>query len=70
MPKGEIFKIQIDMSGSQILAYNKKKTVLGEYPADKAIKKFMGDNRKIYVYGYVDNSGLLHIVRRVKEQFW
>ena len=70
MAKKEIFKMQIDMSGTQILAYNKDRTILGEYPADKAIKKFMGKNRKIYIYGAVDDDGLLHIVRRAKEQVW
>ena len=61
----EIFKIQLDFSRSTILIYNKDRTIMGQYPADKSIKKFMGRHLKLYIMGqYNEKTTKINILRK------
>lgn len=71
--KTEIFKVQRPIGGSPlepILVYNKSRSVFGQMPMTQEIAKYMGTSYKIYVTGYVDEKGYLHIEDKAKSQNW
>lgn len=68
----EIFKIQrpINSDSSSILIYNQDCSMFGQIVMTQEIAKYMGTDYKIYVRGYLDKRGFLHIEERVKNQRW
>lgn len=75
MKKAEIFKIQRPILQSRelrYLAYNKNRTLSGEFPPTKELMDmFKEDELKIFVIGWYDkNSGTINIVKKTTEDVW
>lgn len=52
----EIFKVQQDFTGSLCLMYNKDRTIMGQFPLDKPMKKILNGKMKVYVMGYYNEK--------------
>lgn len=62
----ELFKIQLPIiGGSTMLIYNRDRSIMGELPVTEEVKALFEKTRppipKIYIMGWVDSQGLLHI---------
>jgi len=72
--KVECFKLQrpLNVAGSipMVLIYNEDRSQYGEIPITKEIIQLMGDSFKIYVSGFIDSNGMLHIEEKVGRQGW
>lgn len=76
-PKAEksgVFKIQrpLGMFGGPVLVliYNQSRSVYGQFPMSQELAKLMGTDYKIYVKGYIDNSGMLQVIEKIEPKNW
>ena len=66
-----IFKMQRTLNHDEtVLIYDESKEYRAEMPLTEPIKKLMGRDYKIYIKGYVDTDGLLHISGKIAPQKW
>ena len=69
--KQQIFKIQRSVNhDNSVLIYNETKQVYIEIALTDSMKKLMGREYKIYVKGYVDADGILHINNKTAPKKW
>jgi hypothetical protein len=70
--KQEVFKLQRPVMTNakqvMILAYNKDRSALGEFPITDRLRKLFGNEYKIYVQGYLDEQGQIILVDLVKPE--
>jgi hypothetical protein len=71
----EIFKLQRPIATNsevlEVLAYNKKRTIQGQFPMNDTLEMLFDDKYKIYVEGkFNDDTGNIEIVKVVNEQDW
>ena len=71
----EIFKLQIPLNPNEsalCLVYNKKETIVLQYPAEEVWEFFAKDEFKRYMYGFVDKDGAIQLfaLPRLPEQDW
>lgn len=65
----EIFKIQQDFSGNLCLMYNKDRSIMGQFPLDKTMKKFLKGDMKVYAVGYYnEKTTKTEVYRRCTEE--
>lgn len=67
-----IFKIQrsiVAPGAATALVYDEHREFEGEFPLDDSLKRYMGRDLKVYVYGRIIDTKL-HIDRRAPEQKW
>jgi len=67
-----IFKLQMPVffNGGDVLGYNESREFQGLFPVTREMQKLFGRKAKIYVYGNVDEKGLLHIAGIAPDQDW
>lgn len=72
--KVECFKLQrplnVTSSTPMVLIYNEDRSLYGEMPLTNEVLQLMGDSFKIYVSGFIDSKGVLHIEEKVGRQGW
>lgn len=65
----EIFKVQQDLSGNICLIYNKDRSILGQFPLDKTMKKILKNKMKVYAVGYYnEKTTKTELYRRCTEE--
>lgn len=70
---GMIVKIQRSIfppGANTMLIYDKRRSVEGQLPLTKEVKKLLAGDLKGYFQGRLDSTGLLHIQKRVADQEW
>ncbi|WP_020615762.1 hypothetical protein [Paenibacillus daejeonensis] len=66
-----IVKAQRSIMGQNtVLIYNKDRSVSGELPNEGAIETALGDRDKVYFEATVDDAGLLHLHKEIRNQNW
>lgn len=52
----EIFKIQQDFTHTLCLVYNNNRSIMGQFPLDKEMKKFLNGKMKVYAWGWYNEK--------------
>lgn len=74
--KTEVFKIQRQVGAprryARILIYNEDRSVTVQLSSPpRGLRRMLGRNMlKIYVEGFVDENGILHIEQQVTDKEW
>jgi hypothetical protein len=69
--KEKIFKVQRPLNHyKSVLIYDETREVYIEIALTDSMKKLMGEEYKIYVKGYIDAGGILHINNKTMPQKW
>jgi len=69
--KQKIFKVQRPLNHDKsVLIYDETREVYIEIALTDSMKKLMGKEYKIYIKGYVDADGVLHINNKTTPQKW
>lgn len=67
----EVFKIQKSLTDNNVLAYNKDRSIIGEFVISKELSELFGNELKIYVLGkYNENTKSVDIIKKVDEKKW
>jgi len=69
----EIFKIQIPIAGNakpMALVYNGDRSVEVYIPITEDFIKMMGDKKKSFFYGFVDEDKTFHVEKEAPWQDW
>lgn len=68
--KYTIIKLQKAINNDNVLAYNKDRSIMGEFPITEELRLLFGNRLKIYCKCKYKTGGLLEIEKEVKHQNW